>query len=436
MTEVDANAASAGTPVPPAPEPVDSPPAAGPGPRRRLQAVAVPGTLVVTVLAVFSALVVGAVIIVATSTATLTAWGHVLHDPGRAVHTSWTAVETAYAALFTGALGDPAAYVHAFQQRTAGAFVAAFTPLSETLVDTAPLLLSGLAVALAFRAGMFNIGAQGQIIAGALAGAAIGLVLPGLPGTLHLALGLVGSFAGGAAAGWVPGVLKARTGAHEVITTIMLNYVVLNLLVYLLGLPFFLGGGLQVNAISRPVPAAVQLPHLAGPGLRVNGGIVVALLAAGAVWWLMRRTTLGFRFRLIGASPAAARAAGVDIPKMVTLAFVLAGGLAGLAGGVQVLGVANQLVPNFGEELGFTAIIVALLGRANPTGVVLAALLFGAFQAGGLQMQAQTSIPIELVEVIEAVIVFFIAAPQLVRQLYRIRAQGGGIRLLSQGWGG
>ncbi len=392
-------------------------------------------TLVVTALAILSALIVGAVIMIVTTPETLGAWGHVLSNPARALTTSWALIETAYAALFTGSAGDPAAYVHAFAVRTPGAFTNAFSPLSETLVATAPLLLCGLSVSLAFRAGLFNIGATSQLIAGAIVASWVGISLPGLPLAVHMPLALLAGCAGGAAAGWIPGVLRARTGAHEVIVTIMLNYVALNLIVYILSLPFFLGPQ-QVNSISRAPAGSALLPHLAGASLRVNAGILLALAAAWVVAWLLQRTTLGFRFRMAGASQDAARAAGVDVRRMITLAMVLAGGLAGLAGAVQVLGVDPQLVPAYGGESGFTAITVALLGRARPGGVVLAALLFGAFQAGGLQMQAATTVPLELVQVIEAVIVFFIAAPALVRAIYRIRTQGGGFRLFSQGWGG
>ncbi|HUY96239.1 MAG TPA: ABC transporter permease [Verrucomicrobiae bacterium] len=417
-----------------APELLPAPPAPA-WPVRLARAAERSSTLVVTVLAIWSALVVGAVIMVVTTPQTLSAWGNLLSDPGRALTTSWVLVETAYAALFTGSVGDPAAYGHLLAVRTPGAFASAFSPLSETLVATAPLLLGGLSVSLAFRAGLFNIGAQSQLIAGAIVASWVGISLPGLPLAVHMPLALLAGGAGGAVAGWIPGVLRARTGAHEVIVTIMLNYVALNLLVYVLSLPFFLGSQ-QVNSISRAPARSALLPHLAGASLRVNGGILVALAAAWAVAWLLRRSTLGFRFRMVGASQDAARAAGVDVRRMVVLVMVLAGALAGLAGAIQVLGVDPQLVPSYGGEVGFTAITVALLGRARPGGVVLAALLFGAFQAGGLQMQAATTVPLELVQVIEAVIVFFIAAPALVRAIYRIRTTGTGFRLFSQGWGG
>ena len=409
------------------------------GAERRLvqgaRAIARSGTAITTTLAIFSALVVGAVIMIVTTPQTLSAWSSFPSNPGAALSSSWSLVATAYTALFVGAVGSPAAWVQAFTSLSPAAFVAAANPLSETLVATAPLLLGGLSVSLAFRTGLFNIGAQSQLLAGAIVAGWVGFSLPGLPWAVHLPLAILAGAAAGAVAGWVPGVLRARTGAHEVIVTIMLNYVAANLLIYLLSLPAFLPHG-AANAISRTVPASALLPHLAGPALRVNAGILIALAAAYGVWWLLHRSTLGFRFRMVGASQEAARAAGVDIRRMITGSMVIAGALAGLAGVVEILGVSPQLVPGFAQNLGFTAITVALLGQARPGGVVLAALLFGAFQAGGLQMQASTTIPLELVQVIEAVIVFFIAAPALVRAIYRIRTTGTGFRLFSQGWGG
>ncbi|MHB1639947.1 MAG: ABC transporter permease [Candidatus Dormibacteria bacterium] len=392
-------------------------------------------TTVVTALAIFSAFVVGAVVMIATSPQALAAWASFPSNPGGAVITSWTLVATAYSALLGGSLGNPGAYLHAFTTRTPAAWDTAFNPLSETLVAAAPLLLAGLSVSLAFKAGLFNIGGPSQVIAGAITAGWVGMTMPGLPLVVHMPLAVLAGLAGGAVAGWIPGILRARTGANEVIVTIMLNYVALNLLVYLLSLPVFLPSG-HANAISRPTLPSAQMPLLAGGGLRVNAGIILAALVTVGVALLLRRTTLGFHIRMLGASPGAARAAGVSSPRIITVVFILAGGMCGLAGAVEILGVSNQLVPNYGLTIGFTAIIVALLGRARPGGVALAALLFGAFQAGGLQMQASTSVPIELVQVIEAVIVFFIAAPALIRAIYRIRTTGGGLRLISQGWGG
>jgi ABC-type uncharacterized transport system permease subunit len=377
-------------------------------------AVSGSNVVVVTALSLLSALVVGAVIMIVTDGATLHAWSQIGSHPAKAFSTSWSLIFNAYGSLAQGA----------FESRYA---------LSETLVAAAPLMLSGLAVALAFKAGLFNIGAQGQIIAGAILASLVATSWSGLPTILLVPVAVVAGFVGGGVVGAVPGVLKARTGAHEVIVTIMLNYVLLNLLLYLLGLRLLRAPG-QSNALGKITPVAARLPHLAGDSVRLNAGILVAVAAVAAVAWVLRNSTIGLRFRMVGANPEAARTAGVDIKRMVSLAMLLAGGLAGLAGAIQVLGVDSQLVPSYEGDLGFTAITVALLGRSSPLGVFLGALLYGALEAGGLAMQARTSVPLDLVEVIQAVVVFFIAAPALIRDIYRVKGTGGGFRAFAGGW--
>jgi simple sugar transport system permease protein len=358
------------------------------------RAVTGSNVVVMTLLSVFSALVVGAVIMIVTDGPTIHAWSQVFGHPGRAVSTSWSLVFNAYGSLAQGA----------FESRYA---------LSETFVSAAPLILAGLA--------------------GAILASLVATSWSGLPSVVLVPLAVLAGLVGGAVAGAVPGILKARTGAHEVIVTIMLNYVLLNLLLYCLGLKVLQAAG-QDNAIGKTTPVSARLPHLAGDSVRLNAGILVALGAAAAVAWLLRNSTIGLRFRMVGANPEAARTAGVDIRRMISLAMLLAGALAGLAGAVQVLGVDNQLVPGYEGDLGFTAITVALLGRSTPLGVVLGAILYGALEAGGLAMQAKTSIPLDLVEVIQAVVVFFIAAPALIRDIYRIRGTGGGFRAFAGGW--
>jgi simple sugar transport system permease protein len=386
------------------------------GLRRLLMSRDLRSALTLNALAVFSGLVVGAILMVVTDDHTLHAWGQIGSHPGQAFSTSWDLIYNAYGSLVAGA----------FESRYA---------LSETLVSAAPLILSGLAVALAFQSGMFNIGAQGQIIAGAILASLVGVNFAGLNVAIHLPLAILAGFVGGAVAGAIPGVLKARTGAHEVIVTIMLNYIMLNLLIYLLGTSAFRLPH-QVNAIGKITVPSARLPHLAGHSVRLNLGIVLALVVAVAAAWLLRRSTLGLRFRMVGANPDAARTAGVNIGAMITLSMVLAGGLAGLAGAVQILGVDTQLNTGYSGILGFTAITVALLGRSTPLGVVLGSLLYGALEAGGLAMQAATRVPLDLVVVIQAVIVFFIAAPALVRDIYRVKATGGGFQAFATGWGG
>ncbi|GMA34847.1 ABC transporter permease [Demequina litorisediminis] len=267
---------------------------------------------------------------------------------------------------------------------------------------------------------MFNIGAQGQIIMGSFLGAWVGFAWH-LPMGLHLVVAVLGCALGGAIWGFIPGILKAKTGAHEVIVTIMLNYVALNLVAYLLSLDAFQREG-QDNPISPFVDESAQYPLLLGEQFPLHWGFVLALVCAGGVWWLMERSTLGFEFRAVGANPNAARTAGMNVAKATVLVMVVAGALAGLAGSAQVLGTEKNLTLSTAGSIGFDAITVALLGRSRPVGTVLAAILFGGLKASGPTLQVQAGLPVDIVFVIQATIVLFIAAPPLVRSIFRLPA--------------
>ena len=306
-------------------------------------------------------------------------------------------------------------------------------PISDTLFNAAPLILGGLSVGVAFRAGLFNIGGQGQLIIGAVCAGWVGFAFD-LPVVVHLLVALVAGVVGGALWGGLAGWLKARTGAHEVISTIMLNYVALYLLYYLLSVSGFQAEGSN-QAISRPVTESARLPHLLGTALSVNAALVIALLAALGCWWLLTRSTLGFRLRAVGANQYAARTAGMSVPRSYVTVMLIAGGLAGLAGCAQILGGNNAaLTGDVDANIGFDAITVALLGRASPGGTVLAGILFGALRAGSVKMQVDTGTPAEIVQVIQSVIVLFIAAPALIRAIFRLRdARGGGVARAGEG---
>jgi general nucleoside transport system permease protein len=391
-------------------------------------------TFVITVLAFVSALAIGAIIIVlATPSATL-AWRHVLQAPGKALFESWKAGANAYSSLFVGSIGNPRAIAKAIHTGKASDFTIAFLPLSETLVSTTPLMMAGLGIALAFRAGLFDIGGQGQLIVGAAGAILAGFSFPALPLALHLPFAVLTGAAFGAAWGFIPGFLKARTGAHEVITSMMMNYIGTNLLTWLLTTGLYQAPP-RDQAISKVVVAAARLPHIAGPSLRVNVGFLLAVLFVIGVAWLLRSSSMGFRFRMLGLNSAAARVAGVNIGRQYMLAMSLAGALVGLAGTFMTLGVDYRLAPLYGGTTGFDGITVAILGRGSPLGVALSALLFGAFTAGGRTMQVNTSIPLQLVQVLQAVLVLFVAAPGVIRTIYRIRLARGGGRVFG-GWGG
>jgi len=374
-------------------------------------------SVLVTALAFLTALIIGAVLIASTDPRVLSHWSYVSSDVGGALSATWNAIYAAYSALFSGAFGSTYA-------------------LSETVVQATPLIFTGLAVGLAFQAGMFNIGGEGQVIVGGLASAAVAFSFPGLPAVIYLPLAVLAGFVGGAAWGLIPGFLKAKTGAHEVITTIMLNFIATYLLIYFLSGSFYRRPG-RTDQISKIVDSPARLPHLAGASLRVHAGIILALLAAASVWWLLNRSTKGFEIRAVGSNPDAARTAGISVAGTWVFVMILAGGLAGLGGANQLLGVQYSLTPGFSGGLGFDAIALALLGRAKPAGIVAAAFLFGALRAGAIQMQAVTSIPTEIVVVIQALIIIFVAAPELVRAMYRIRARPAvEAQVLAKGWGG
>jgi simple sugar transport system permease protein len=287
----------------------------------------------------------------------------------------------------------------------------------------------------AFRTGLFNIGVQGQLIMGAIFAGYVAFAWQ-LPPVLHVLVALLAGVLGGALWGGLAGILKARTGAHEVITTIMLNYIALGLLTFLLGVSGFQAPGSN-QAISRTTEENARLPRLFGADLRVHAGLVIAVLAAVAVWWLLSRSTLGFSLKAVGANPFAARTAGMSVERSYTVVMLLSGALAGLAGCSQILGTNTALTGDVDAGLGFDAITVALLGGATPSGTVLAGLLFGAFRAGSVVMATDTSTPSEIVSIIEPVLVLFIAAPALIRAIFRLRAaRAGGVGQLAKGWNG
>ena len=387
--------------------------------------------IVLPALALLIAFAVGGVVIILTDFELLALWSS---DPLAAIAASWSAVSSTYGALLRGAIGDPGQLLGAIIALDGEALRRAFIPLSETIVSTTPLILTGLSVALAFRVGLFNIGAEGQLYIGALLSVIVGFSLVGLPWFIHLPLAVLAGFAGGALWGFVPGVLKARTGAHEVIVTIMLNFVAYNLINWALKTALVQREG-RSDPISKVVePTAALVPII--QGLRANWGIAIALVAAVAVWWLLFRSTKGFEFRAVGFNPRAARYAGMSISWSTILSMAIAGGLAGLAGAAVILGGSRTLSPGFSPGYGFDGIVVALVGATRPLGVVAAAFLFGALRAGATPMQAATGTPIDIVVVIQALVIMFMAAPALVRAIFRIRAERRvGTEVFAKGWG-
>lgn len=392
----------------------------------------------VTVLAIALALLVGAVLIIVSDPTVRSTYGYFFARPSDALGASWDRVSVAYADLFRGAVLDFEVIARVLDRELPVS--RAFGPISETLRYATPLVFTGLAFGLAFRGGLFNIGVQGQAILGAMGAALAGFLLP-LPVLLHLVLAVIVGALAGATWGFVPGFLKARTGAHEVIVTIMLNTVALILLGWLI-VQAWVRDPTRADAISRPVDESARLPRLFGwigpewEGLRVDLGIVLAVFAVAGVAWLLRRATFGFELRAVGLNPNAARVAGMSVTGTYVMVMVVAGALAGLGGTAIVLGPALALTPGVIGNVGFDGILVGLLGRTRPWGVLGAAILFGGLQAGGNRMQVSSGISLELVQVIQALIVIFVAAPALVRAIFALRAaRAGGIGATDAGRG-
>jgi simple sugar transport system permease protein len=292
--------------------------------------------------------------------------------------------------------------------------------ISETLTAATPLVLAGLGVALGFRAGMFNIGAEGQLLMGGMAAVIVGFSLSGLPAVVHLPLALLAGIVVGALYAAIAGWFRAATGAHEVIMTIMLNLISYRLIDYILRLPWIQKPG-RADPISNSVLPSAELPRLLefiDPNLRIHAGIFLMLAAVLFVQWLLFRSTIGFEFRASGENPEAARFAGMRSGTIIVAVMALGGALAGLAGANQVLGVLGRASPGFSAGIGFDAISVALLGRSHPVGVLIAGVLFGALEAGGRQMQVDAGVSLDLIGIIQALIIVFIAAPLLVRAIF------------------
>ena len=375
-----------------------------------------------SLLAFFLAVLTGGLLIAFSDPNVLSLWKSPFRFFSEAINVS----AKAYAALFQGAIFDV--------NLTKRSFINGFYPLSETFTIAAPLILAGLSVTLAFRAGLFNIGAQGQFIFGAISASYIGFKFS-LPPVIHIVVAIIFAILVAGLWGGLVGLLKSKTGAHEVIVTIMLNYIAAYFLLWILSTNTFLRKGRQ-DPIAPEVQQNARLPKLFGDSFRVNFAIIIAFLVVILIFILLDRTTLGFQFRAAGANSFAAKTAGISVPFVMTTVMFIAGALAGLAGAVQVLGSEYALTAGVAGSFGFDAITVALLGRAKPLGTFLAALLFASLRAGGLTMQASTTTPIDIVLVIQALVILFIAAPSLVKVIFRLKQVNSNSDIAAKGWNG
>ncbi len=372
----------------------------------------VTGSWLVGVIAVVLAVLVGSILIAATDKDVQAASGYFFARPGDTLAAIWHSVASAYSNFFQGSI---------YNFRREG-FAAGIKPLTDTLNYATPLIAAGLGIGLGFRAGLFNIGGQGQMVLGGAFGGWVGFAAS-LPFGVHPVVAVLVGMAAGALWGGIAGLLKAFTGAHEVIVTIMLNYVAVNLVFWMLSTP----GLLQVPGSNNPkspptAPTAVFMP-LFGPDYKIHIGFLLSIAATIVVWWLIERSSLGFRFRMLGENRAAALTAGVDVRAATVWVMVISGALVGLAGVDQVLGTTTTgFSKGLDAGIGFNAITVALLGRSRPWGVFASGILFGAFQAGGYAMQP--AVQVDIVTVVQSLIVLFLAAPPLVRAMFRIPDPG------------
>ncbi len=374
-------------------------------------------------LAFISAFFLGGVVIVLTDSEVM----NQIKSPGKFLTAAAAKIGNSYLAVFQGSIFD-------IKLARESGLLRGFYPMSETIVTTTPLILAGLSVALAFKSGLFNIGAQGQFIFGAIGASYIGFRYEFSP-IIHVTIALFAGILLAGIFGGIVGLLKAKTGAHEVIVTIMLNYCASLFILWLLKTQAFLRPERQ-DPIAPEVKPSAQLPKLLGVDQRIHMGIFISLLAALLVWWLLNRSTLGFKFRAVGANANAAKSAGISIPFVTTATMFICGGLAGLGGAVHVLGTEHALTAGVAGSLGFDAITVALLGQATPLGTVFGAFLFGALQTGGRTLQSNTGTPLDIVLVIQALIVLFIAAPTLIKKIFRIKKNITQNSMAAKGWNG
>lgn len=374
----------------------------------------------VPALSIFVALFVGALFIIFTDLEVL---GKLLSDPVGALSLGIGRAATSYSALFRGAFGDPATISKALASNgDIQLWARALRPLVESVVASVPLIFVGLGVSVAFRTGIFNIGGAGQFTMGAVGGTLAALFFGAgvTPAPVAILLVMIFGLIGGAAWAFLPGFLKARVGASEVITTIMLNFIAGQLVFFLVSNFEFIQKPPRIQPVSKELSQFVDLPGILPiASLRLDIGIIVALLTAVAVSWFLFRSTRGFELRAAGLNIAAAKYAGMGATTSIITAMLISGAISGLGGAIVAVGTVKQLSPGIAGSVGFTAIAIALVGGTRPSGVVATALVFGLLQHGGSLMQVQTGIPIEMLLFIQALVIAFIAAPDLTLGILR-----------------
>jgi len=391
-------------------------------------------TLQIPLLAIATGLIIGAILISATS---FTVYDAFKESFFKGIGTAFLEVGQAYLALITGSLGNPVEIVSALFTGDGLTIRAAINPFLESLVQSTPYIFAGLACALGFRAGLFNIGVEGQLFIGAAAATFVGYSLTGLPPYIHMPLAFLAGALGGALWGVVPGLLKATTGGHEVINCIMMNYIAYRFTTFLLTGPMSRPGtgGMPISPL---IEKSAQIPQFFKTPIRFHLGFFIALGFAALVWWVLFKTTWGLNLRTVGTNPRAARYAGLNIVKTTIVGMALSGSLAGMAGANEILAINRSMAIGLSAGYGFDSIALALLGNSHPVGVVLSALLFGVLKNGATKMMVVSTIPIDIVTILQALILIFVAAPAIIRAIYRLKTPkieaATAIRL--SGWGG
>lgn len=367
------------------------------------------GGLTRTLLAIILGFLVGALFMIVSNKEFIEALGYFFSRPADAFAAAWNVVANGYGALFRGAIFNA----------DADSFEKAIRPITETLRLGAPLIAAGLGIGLTFRVGLFNIGGTGQLIFGMIFATWVATRLE-LPFVIHMLVAVIAGILGASFLGALVGYLKARTGAHEVILTIMFNYVALSIFTFLMRDPNLLQEERATgNPKADPAAETALLPKIFGDEFSVHFGLILALVAVVVYWWLMERSTIGYRLRMVGHNPDAAETAGVNVKRTYVIAMALSAAFVGVAAGNQALGTSIGVIPSSHANIGFDAITVALLGGSSAPGILLAGLLLGAFKAGGPSMQVIGISP-EVLGIVQAAIVLFIAAPPLIRALFRL----------------
>jgi simple sugar transport system permease protein len=362
-----------------------------------------------TIVSVILGFAVGAFFMIISNREFLQSFGYFFADPLASLRAAGDVVSAGYGALIQGSIYNP----------NAATFEGAVRPFTETLRLAGPLIAAGLGIGLGFRVGLFNIGGTGQLVSGLIWATFVATRVE-LPPVIHFVVAIVAAIVGAALVGAFVGFLKARTGANEVITTIMLNYIIVSFFNFLLTDNALLQGA-TAGGYTKSDPAfeTARLPYLLGEAYALNLGFVLAIVAVVVYWWLMERSTIGFRLRAVGFNPSAAKTAGINVERTYILALGLSAAFVGIAAANQALSSTGGVTPTSHAGIGFDAITVALLGGSSASGVLLAGLLFGAFKAGSSAIQIVGISP-DVLGIVQGAIVLFIAAPPLIRAIFRL----------------